>query len=312
MTSFTEHQSWSATIASLTTGSTITLGTEGDKVNHTLNTGTATTLTAGTSTVSVRLGTTATRTTVTYEGAVLNAANGNFVGMLVFNTATSQYYIIATTTTSLAGLTLHFDKVNASLGTNAVTFCFMAGTKIATSAGEVDVETLKAGDQILTADGATTTVVWLGRQTISMVFADAARVKPVRIKAGALADGVPARDLLLSPDHALLVDGILAQAGALVNGVSITQDGRVPANFVYYHVEAANHALILAENTPAETFIDNVERMAFDNWEEHPGGSIMVEMDLPRAKSARQIPTAIRTRLLARAEALFGSKVAAA
>ena len=140
-------------------------------------------------------------------------------------------------------------------------------------------------------------------------------MNPVHIKTNALADGIPSRDLLLSPDHALLVDGILAQAGALVNGVSIVRETEVPATFIYYHVEVADHSLILAENTPAETFVDNVDRMAFDNWEEHVatvGETSIPEMKYPRAKAMRQMPQATRARLAARAEALYGAADAAA
>jgi hypothetical protein len=57
-------------------------------------------------------------------------------------------------------------------------------------------------------------VAWLGKQTVSMVFADPLRSLPIRIKAGALDDNIPARDLLISPDHALLVAGVLVHAGA--------------------------------------------------------------------------------------------------
>lgn len=86
--------------------------------------------------------------------------------------------------------------------------------------------------------------------------------------------------------------------------------------FVYYHVEVLNHSLIPAEGVPAETFVDNVDRLYFDNWKEHealyPGGVTIPEMDLPRAKSHRQVPRKIRERLLARGHALFGGTAAAA
>ena len=129
-------------------------------------------------------------------------------------------------------------------------FCFYAGTRIRTCDGEVLVETLKTGDLVLTHDGRSVPVSWLGKQTISMKFADPMRVLPIRIKAGALAENTPTRDLLISPDHAVLIGGALVQAGALVNETSIVRERRVPMTFIYYHVETDDHSLILAEGAP--------------------------------------------------------------
>lgn len=194
--------------------------------------------------------------------------------------------------------------------------CFCAGTLLATPEGEVAVETLRPGDRMLLADGTVRPVRWLGRQTVARLFADPLGTNPIRIRAGALGGGLPRRDLRVSPCHALLVDGLLAQAGALVNGVSIVREARIPQHFVYYHVELTAHALLLAEGTPAESFIDNVERAHFDNWEEYEAlcgeGAALVEMDLPRAQSARQVPRATQQRLAAVAAALFGTAAAAA
>ena len=76
--------------------------------------------------------------------------------------------------------------------------------------------------------------------------------------------------------------------------------------FIYYHVELDDHSLILAENTPAETFVDNVDRMNFDNWAEHqalyPEGKSISELPYPRAKAHRQVPVYIRVALAERAE----------
>ena len=161
---------------------------------------------------------------------------------------------------------------------------------------------------MVTTDGVAKPVAWLGKQTVSMVFADPLRSLPIRVKAGALGDNVPGRDLLVSPDHALLVDGVLIHAGALVNGTSILRETQVPEAFVYYHVELDDHSLILAENTPAETFVDNVDRLDFDNWAEHealyPEGKPIKEMPYPRAKAHRQVPVDIRVALAERAQLL--------
>jgi hypothetical protein len=192
--------------------------------------------------------------------------------------------------------------------------CFMPGTRIATPSGEVPVESLAAGDRVLSLEGDAVEVRWIGRQTISRLFADELRL-PVRIKAGALADNVPARDLCVSPDHALFVDGILIHAGSLINGTSIVREYDAPEVFTYHHVEVKDHRLIMAENTPAETFIDNVGRGNFDNWQEYealyPDVGTIAEMPYPRAKAYRQVPAAIRERLAARAR-LFDERSAAA
>ena len=196
------------------------------------------------------------------------------------------------------------------------TICFLAGTMIRTSDGEVPVETLKRGDIVLTSDGRSIPVDWLGVQTVSLRFADKLRVLPIRIRAGALADNVPSRDLLVSPDHALLVEGALIQAGALINGTSIVRETNVPTILTYYHVEVEDHSLILAENTPAETFVDNVDRLNFDNWQEHealyPDGKQVSELPFPRAKSHRQVPVSTRVMLADRALTLGGLSKGAA
>jgi hypothetical protein len=186
---------------------------------------------------------------------------------------------------------------------DAFVVCFLTGVQIATTKGERAVETLAVGDLVLTANGEARPVRWIGRQSIMSLFANPIRNYPIRIAAGALGAGLPKRDLFLSPDHALLVDGVLVQAGALVNGTSITRVADPGERFTYWHIETEDHALVLAEGAPAETFVDNVTRRRFDNYAEYEalygGESVVAELDLPRAMSARQVPLATRQRLAA-------------
>jgi hypothetical protein len=165
------------------------------------------------------------------------------------------------------------------------------------------VEDLAIGDLVLTADGRTVAVKWLGRQTIAAIFQPTGH-GAVRIAAGALGEGLPTRDLRLTADHALLLDGVLVQAGALVNGTTIRHMSVAETGERYevWHVETEGHEVIVAEACPAETFIDNATRARFDNYADFIalyGGAApaMVEMEAPRIKSARQLPATLRARL---------------
>ncbi len=189
-------------------------------------------------------------------------------------------------------------------GTDPLPVCFLAGTAIATPSGAVPIERLAIGDLVLTSGGECCRVHWIGRQTCHTRFGDPLRVLPVRIAAGALGGGVPYRDLCLSPDHALLVDGVLVQAAALVNGKTIVRmtAAEVGERFVYFHVEVEDHSLVLAEGAAAETFVDNVTRRRFDNYAEFralygEAASRISEMAMPRVKSVRQLPPDVRQRL---------------
>ena len=195
--------------------------------------------------------------------------------------------------------------------------CVLEGTNVSTPSGPRPVETLKIGDPVVTADGTVRPVRWIGRQTIVAPFADPLRSWPIRLAPGALADRLPVRPLYLSPDHALLVDGLLVQAGALVNGTTIVRVTDVPERFLYVHVELADHALILAEGVAVETFVDNVARRRFDNYAEYAAlygeaGPTIAEIAAPRVKSARQVPAAVRRTLAQRAAILDAVTTSAA
>ena len=198
------------------------------------------------------------------------------------------------------GATLGVEVVD---GHYVVEGCFYAGTRLATAQGDIAVEDIEAGALLKTLSGELKSVRWLGRSVVSTRFADPLRVLPIRITAGALGGGLPVRDLLVSPCHAIFIGGVLIHAGALVNGVTILREANVPEIFTYYHVELAGHELLLAEGAAAESFIDNVDRMNFVNWAEHEAlGELppIEEMPYPRAKAHRQVPAAVRRMLAVR------------
>lgn len=181
--------------------------------------------------------------------------------------------------------------------------CFLTGTRIATPDGETPVEALEIGDLILTATGAPVAVKWVGYRAVSARFAPAERLMPVCIRAGALGQGLPLRDLYVTADHALLLDGVLVNAGALVGaaGIAAVPLSELGGSYTVYHIETEAHEIILAEGIPAETFIDYVGRRAFENHAEyvalHGEDRVIPEMDRPRISSARQLPSGLRARL---------------
>ncbi len=145
--------------------------------------------------------------------------------------------------------------------------CFTPGTRILTARGEVAVEALAVGDAVINHAGEDQEIVWIGRRDLDICrHPKPETVRPVIIEAGALAEGVPARRLVISPDHALFIDNVLVQAKDLVNGSSIRPD--LNARHVrYYHVELAVHDILFAEGAAVESYLDTGHRGAFDNAE---------------------------------------------
>ncbi|WP_172977512.1 Hint domain-containing protein [Roseovarius sp. THAF9] len=224
----------------------------------------------------------------------------------LINFATPENYESIRFTASTAGI--NFFKIDSL---SASVTCYLGGTGIATPKGRVAVEDLQPGDQILTAEGGTTTVRWLGIQPIDTASVTPAKAFPVRFAAGSIAPGVPSRDLYVSPDHAMEIDGILYNATALVNGRSITQAAQMPQDgFTYYHIDTGTHELVLAEDAASETYLDAVGRDAFVNGHEQADAPIIAEMAVPRIVARRMVPQDVVDQLSARAYALGLTRVA--
>ena len=104
------------------------------------------------------------------------------------------------------------------------------------------------------------------------------------------------RDLIVTADHAMLLDGVLINAVALVNDVTIRliPATQMPARYRYWHIETSAHEVLLAENCATESYVDYAMRRGFDNYDAYLAryghDRPIPEMTLPRIGTARLLP----------------------
>jgi hypothetical protein len=152
--------------------------------------------------------------------------------------------------------------------------CFAEGTPIGTAAGDVPIERLAAGDLVRTLDHGLRPVRWIGSVRVDLGAA-AHPARPVRIGAGALGPGVPARDVLVSPAHRVLI------AGGLCEMVTGAPEALVPARHllgllgvgwadelcevVYWHFACDAHEIVFTASLRSESL--------------HPGWQALTTVD---------------------------------
>lgn len=142
--------------------------------------------------------------------------------------------------------------------------CFTPGTKIATQKGECAVETLVVGDKILTRDNGIQTLRWVGQRNIDYAQLVAKpHLRPVMLRAGALGGGLPEDDMLVSPNHRLLVAAEytaleLTEHEALVPAKHLVnqRDIRVVDMLGVHYVQLVfgRHEVVMANGVWAEAF----------------------------------------------------------
>ena len=196
--------------------------------------------------------------------------------------------------------------MTAVINTATITaMCFLDGTMIATTQGDVAVECLVKDDEVITSNGNSVPVKWIGKQSRFKLFSGSRR-QPVRIRAGALGAGLPHTDRTVTAEHGMIIDRLVINASALVNPTTIdfVPMAELPDQVTYYHVETEAHDVILDNGAPAETFVDYTGRRAFDNFQEYVdlygAERIIPEMDRSRISSARTLPDAIKKGLVNR------------
>ncbi|QYX56274.1 Hint domain-containing protein [Roseovarius sp. SCSIO 43702] len=143
--------------------------------------------------------------------------------------------------------------------------CFTPGTRIATPDGPRLVEDLREGDRVATKDNGAEEIQWIGRRrmTGARLFA-MPNLRPIRIGAGALGHLRPDQELLVSPEHRMLVQGdvaralfntdeVLVSAKDLVNQETVTVDLSV-REVTYVHLLLPRHQVIWANGVETESF----------------------------------------------------------
>jgi hypothetical protein len=155
---------------------------------------------------------------------------------------------------------------------NNLVVCFTAGTRIKTDRGEVAVECLAVGDRVLTLDNGYQRIRWIGSRDLgARELAAAPNLRPVRIRAGALGDGLPATDLTVSPQHRVLIRStvaarmfgtreVLAPARQLLGlpGVGIAQDMEAVS---YWHFLCAQQEIVFSNGALTESLYTGAEAL---------------------------------------------------
>jgi Hint domain len=183
----------------------------------------------------------------TYAGYYLDGG----IEYPVVTTGGDEYYVLGQTAeTDYTVIEAPYDQGS--------TVCFCRGTLILTSEGEVPVERLQVGDLVITASGEHRPIKWLGHRRVDCRrHPRPSETQPIRIAAHAFGENRPARDLFVSPGHAICLDlsgEVLITAGTLVNGKTVAQLDIDEVTF--WHIEVDSHDILLAENLPCESYLD--------------------------------------------------------
>ncbi len=150
--------------------------------------------------------------------------------------------------------------------------CFVRGTRIQTAHGETKIEDLKVGDMVQTRDNGLCPVRWIASRRLGdEELNDAPKLRPIRIMAGALGNGLPVQDLLVSRQHRMFVSSKITQrmfgcADVLIPSIKLTE---LPGIFIddsateveYFHLLFDRHEIVYAEAAPTESLYTGPEAL---------------------------------------------------
>ncbi|ANA15317.1 hypothetical protein WG31_14425 (plasmid) [Acetobacter oryzifermentans] len=196
--------------------------------------------------------------------------NSNGSGSVVLNAGGKKYTYnsVSYDTSKDTGVPEGTTVATGTQDGNAI-ICFLAGSMIRTPEGDVAVEDIQIGDQVIAFDwknneDVTRSVVWVGkaRANVRPELRDDEAGWPVRILKDAIADGVPYKDMLITAEHCLFFKDRFVPVRMLVNGVSIFYDKSI-TSYDYYHVETEQHSVITADGMLTESYLDTGNRSSF-------------------------------------------------
>ncbi|MDN5787942.1 Hint domain-containing protein [Pseudorhodobacter sp.] len=154
----------------------------------------------------------------------------------------------------------HLDFINIE---NVIP-CFTPGTMIATPKGEVPVEHLKVGDRVITRDNGIQEIRWTGVKKMDWAALTAnPHLRPVMIRRGSLGNGLPERDMMVSPNHRVLVSNdrtalyfdeheVLVPAKHLTGGKGIFEVESIGTSYLHFMFD--QHEVVLSDGAWTESF----------------------------------------------------------
>lgn len=214
-------------------------------------------------------------TIVNQSGVLMQMSNGDLFFRPALTTVDawngidriSEVQITSVGVTNLHAATIGF---NASIFDLTVV-CFTRGTMIDCPEGPRPVEDLRVGDLVLTQDRGAQPIRWIGSRRLDAELAQAPHLLPIRIRAGALGDGLPAADLLVSPQHRILLRSriaarmfgateVLVAAKALLglDGIEVASD---QSEVEYFHFIFDQHEIVFANGAEAESLLPGPEAL---------------------------------------------------
>lgn len=148
---------------------------------------------------------------------------------------------------------------------NTGVICFATGTRITTDQGFVPVEDLKVGDLVLTIENGFKSIRWIGVRKLSYrELANNDGLLPIWIRAGALGNDLPERDLVVTRQHRVLVrsnvaDRMFGDREVLIpakdlRGLEGVETLEMAIGVEYWHILFDDHEIIFSENAPTESF----------------------------------------------------------